>query len=148
MQALWADGISKSEFGELQRKEKDEEGFSSLINLLHETKVPSCWPLPVLDVAYNSSLDSPYDTFLGLNSHSTSWYLPYFSHDILDLVVHEGLIANQTICNPHYFASLCFDQFEAHAFLPMPKNIETPHNDQKQEKSPKRATPSIGNRRI
>ena len=121
MQALQADRISKSEFGELQRKEKDEEGFSSLISLLHEMKVPPCWPLPVLDLAYNSSLNSSYDTFLGLNTRSTSWYLPYFSHDILDIVVHEGLIANQTICNPHYFASLCFDQFEAHAFLPMPK---------------------------
>ena len=126
MQALRADGISKSEFGELQRKEKDEEGFSSLISLLHETKVSPCWPLPVLDLAYNSSLNSSYDTFLGLNSRSTSWYLPYFSHDILDLVVHEGSIVNQMICNLHYFASLCFDQFKAHAFLPMPKKHRDP----------------------
>ena len=126
MQALWADRISKSEFGELQRKEKDEEGFSSLINLLHKMKVPPCWPLSILDIAYNSSLDSPYDTFLGLNSRSTSWYLPYFSHDILDLVVHEGFIVNQMICNPHYFVSLCFDQFEAHAFLLMPKKHRDP----------------------
>ena len=139
MQALRADGISKSKFGELQRKEKDKEGFSSRISLLHETKVPLCWPLPVLDLAYNSSLNSSYDTFLGLNSRSTSWYLPYFSHDILDIVVHEGLIANQTICNPHYFASLCFDQFEAHAFLPMPKKHRDPTQRPKSREESKKS---------
>ena len=37
----------------------------------------------------------------------------------MDIVVHEDLIANQMICNLHYFASLYFDQFEAHAFLLM-----------------------------
>ena len=42
------------------------------------------------------------------------------------VVVYKGLIANQMVCNPHYFASLCFDQFKAHAFLLMlnePQNI-------------------------
>ena len=37
----------------------------------------------------------------------------------MDIVVHEGLIVNQMICNLHYFANLCFDQFEAHTFMPM-----------------------------
>ena len=46
-------------------------------------------------------------------------YLPYFLHNDLDIVVHEGLIPNQMICNSHYFVSLCFDQFKAHAFLLM-----------------------------
>ena len=50
---------------------------------------------------------------------SSCLYLPYFSHNNLDIVVHEGLIVNQTICNLHYFVSLCFDQFKAHALLLM-----------------------------
>ena len=116
---LKADGISRSEFEELLQKEKDIEGFTRLVDLLHTIKVPFCWPLSVLDCAYNSSLDSLYDSFLGLNTQSSCLYLPYFSHNNLDIVIHEGLIANQTICNLHYFASLCFDQFEAHAFLPI-----------------------------
>ena len=115
---LKADGILRSEFKELLQKEKDIKGFSSLIDLLHAIKVPFCWPLPILDCAYNSSLDSPYDSFLGLNMQSSCLYLSYFSHNDLDIVVHKGLIVNQTICNWHYFASLCFDQFEAHAFSP------------------------------
>ena len=116
---LKVDGISKSEFEKLLWKEKDEEGFFSLIDLFHVIKVPLHWPLPVLDVAYNSSLDSIYDSFLGLNIWSSCLYLSYFFHNNLNIVVHEGFIANQMICNPHYFVSLCFDQFKAHAFLPM-----------------------------
>ena len=65
---LKVERITRSKFEELLQKEKDVEGFSSLINLLHAIKVPFCWPLPVLDCAYNSSLDSPYDSFLGLNT--------------------------------------------------------------------------------
>ena len=115
---LKADEILRREFKELLWKEKDVEGFSSLIDLLYAIKVLSCWPLPNLDCAYNSFLDSLYDSFLGLNTQSSCLYL-YFSHNNLDIVVYEGLIVNQTICNLHYFASLCFDQFEAHAFMPM-----------------------------
>ena len=55
-------------------------------------------------------LDSIHDLFVCI-------YLPYFLHNDLDIVVHKGLIANQMICNPHYFVSLCFNQFKAHAFL-------------------------------
>ena len=84
----------KSEFEELLQKEKDIEGLSSLIDLLHTIKIPSCWPLPVLDCTYNSSLDSPYDSFLGLNMQSSCLYLPYFSHNDLDIVIQEGLIVN------------------------------------------------------
>ena len=116
---LKVDGILRSEFEELLQKEKDIEGFSSLIDLFYAIKIPSCWPLPVLDCAYNSSLDSPYDSFLGLNTRSSCLYLPYFLHNDLAIVVHEGLIANQMICNLHYFVSLCFDQFKAHAFMLM-----------------------------
>ena len=116
---LKVDRILRSKFKELLWKEKDVEGFSSLIDLLHAIKVPSCWPLLVLDCAYNSSLDSPYDSFLRLNMWSSCLYLPYFSHNNLDIVVYEGLIVNQMICNLHYFVSLCFDQFEAHAFMLM-----------------------------
>ena len=116
---LKVDRISRSEFKELLQKEKDIEGFSCLIDLLYAIKVLSCWPLPVLDCTYNSSLDSPYDSFLGLNIQSSHLYLPYFLHNDLDIVVYKGLIANQMICNLHYFVSLCFDQFKAHAFLPM-----------------------------
>ena len=116
---LKADGILRSEFEELLQKEKDIEGFSSLIDLLHAIKVPFCWPLPILDCTYNSSLDSPYNSFLGLNMWSSCLYLPYFWHNELDIVVHEGLIVNQMICNLHYFASLCFDQFKTHVFMPM-----------------------------
>ena len=116
---LKADGILRSKFEELLWKEKDVEGFASLIDLLHTIKVPFCWPLPILDCAYNSSLDSPYNSVLELNMWSFHLYLPYFSHNNLDIVVYEGLIVNQMICNPHCFASLCFDQFEAYAFLPM-----------------------------
>ena len=116
---LNADRILRSEFKELLQKEKDVEGFFSLIDLLHTIKVPFCWPLPVLDCTYNSSLDSPYNSFFGLNTWSSHLYLSYFSHNDLDIVVHEGFIVNQMICNPHYFASLCFDQFKAHAFLLM-----------------------------
>ena len=116
---LKADGILRSKFKELLQKEKDEEGFSSLIDLLHTTKASFHWPFPILDHAYNSSLDSLYDSFLGLNMWSSSLYLPYFSHNDLDIVVHEDLIVNQIICNLYYFVSLCFDQFEAHTFLPM-----------------------------
>ena len=65
---LKADGISRSQFEELLQKEKDVEGFLCLIDLLHAIKVPSCWPLPILDCTYNSSLDSPYNSFLGLNT--------------------------------------------------------------------------------
>ena len=115
---LKAEGIMRSEFEELLWKEKDVKGFSSLIDLLHIIKVPSCC-LPVLGCAYNSSLNSPYDSFLGLNTWSSCLYLFYFSHNNLDIVVHEGLIVNQMICNLHYFASLCFNQFEAHAFMLM-----------------------------
>ena len=116
---LKVDEILRREFEELLQKKKDIECFSSLIDLLHAIKVPFCWPLPVLDCTYNSSLDSPYNSFLGLNTSSSCLYLPYFSHNDLDIVVHEGLIANQMICNLDYFVSLCFDQFEAYAFLPM-----------------------------
>ena len=116
---LKVDRILKSKFKELLQKEKDVKGFSSLIDLLYTIKVPSCWPLPVLDCAYNSSLDSPYNSFLGLNMQSSCLYFPYFSHNDLDIVVHEDLIVNQMICNPHYFASLCFDQFKAHTFMLM-----------------------------
>ena len=116
---LKVDRISRSEFKELLQKEKDIEGFSCLIDLLYAIKVLSCWPLPVLDCTYNSSLDSPYDSFLGLNMWSSCLYLPYFSYNDLNIVVYEDLIANQTICNLYYFVSLCFDQFKAHAFLLM-----------------------------
>ena len=116
---LKTDGISRSKFEELLWKEKDIEGFSSLIDLLHAIKVPFCGPLPVLDCTYNSSLNSPYDSSLGLNMWSSCLYLPYVSYNDLDIVVYKDLIANQIICNPHYFVSLCSDQFEAHAFLPI-----------------------------
>ena len=65
---LKVDRILRSKFEELLWKEKDIEGFLSLIDLFHTIKVPFCWPLLVLDCAYNSSLDSPYDFFLGLNT--------------------------------------------------------------------------------
>ena len=116
---LKVERITRSKFEELLQKEKDVEGFSSLINLLHAIKVPFCWPLPVLDCTYSSSLDSPHDSFLELNTWSSCLYLPYFSHNDLDIVIQEGLIVNQTICNLHYFVSWCFDQFEEHAFLPI-----------------------------
>ena len=116
---LKMEGIMRSEFKELLWKKKDIEGFSCLINLLYTIKVLFCWPLPILDCAYNSSLDSPYNSFLGLNTQSSCLYLPYFSHNDLDIVVHEGLIVNQMICNLHYFVSLCFDQFKAHTFMLM-----------------------------
>ena len=64
---LKVDEILRSEFKELLWKEKDIEGFLSLIDLLYAIKVPFCWPLPVLDCTYKFSLDSPYDSFLGLN---------------------------------------------------------------------------------
>ena len=121
---LKVDGILRSEFEELLWKEKDIESFSSHIDLLHVIKVPFCWPLPVLDCTYNSSLDSPYDSFLGLNTQSSCLYLPYFLHNDLDIVVHEGLIVNQMICNPHYFVSLCFDQFKAHTFMLMLNELQ------------------------
>ena len=116
---LKSEGITRSKFKELLWKEKGVEGFLCLIDFLYAIKVPSCWPLSILDCAYNSSLDSPYDSFLGLNTRSSCLYLSYFSYNDLDVVVHEGLIVNQTSCNPHYFVSLCFYQFEAHAFMLM-----------------------------
>ena len=73
---LKVDGILRSEFKELLQKKKDVEGFTSLIDLLHAIKVPFCWPLPVLDCTYNSSLDSPYNSFLGLNTWSFCLYIP------------------------------------------------------------------------
>ena len=39
---LKADGILRSKFEELLWKEKDVEGFASLIDLLHTIKVPFC----------------------------------------------------------------------------------------------------------
>ena len=84
--SLKVDRLSRSEFKKLLWREKDEEGFSSLIDFLHTIKVPSyCY----------KSIHLSYHMFLFLNL-STDLSLSY--------VQIPYIVAQKTVCMFGHFA--------------------------------------------
>jgi len=106
---------------ELCRKEKDDVGFSDIVDLLANTSLPCVWPLSGdCEPAYSFSYRKPYPNFLQMNSNSPSMYLPYFHHDDTQICVKEGFFTNSYIGNLHDFVEMCFAIFKSHAFFPVP----------------------------
>ena len=61
----------------LVKKEKNAEGFSSIIDHLHKTFIHPSWPLSGLEEdSYNFDYAPPYSNFLNLNSSSLHLYVP------------------------------------------------------------------------
>ena len=76
----------------LVKKEKNAEGFSNILDHLHQTFVHPSWPLSGLEEdSYNFDFVPPYSNFLNLNSSSLHLYVPY--HTCYDDVIctQEGI---------------------------------------------------------
>jgi hypothetical protein len=112
--------LGKDGIKELLKKEKGTDGFSNIIDILHNTAVPFSWPFSGFDsVVYNSDFPIPYENFLNLNSHSHCLYFPCHTRYDDVVCVQEGLIVNTYLDNPHYFAVTHFDLHELLAILPV-----------------------------
>ena len=110
----------------LVNKEKNAEGFSTILDHLHKTFIHLSWPLSGLDDgSYNSDFDPPYSNFLNFNSSSCQLYVPY--HTCYDDVIctREGLFVNSYIGNPHYFVEMHFFYTNAILSCRYPLGIET-----------------------
>jgi hypothetical protein len=112
--------LSEEGIEELLRKEKGLEGFSNIVEHLHNTAVPPSWLLFGFDsIVYNSDFSIPYENFLNLNGHSLYRYFPYHTCSDNVVCVQEGLIINTYIDNPHYFVETQFHLHELLAILPV-----------------------------